>query len=516
MQATYRFRLDPNKEQLATLEKWQGICCYVTNRLLGDRERTYLMQKTFGDYCSLYDKKLYAVTSLRSNLEEKYVGSGLYCSVNRSASLGYPWKIGDAKRARPSNNKNKKKSKKEPSPKRSAYEMQSSYLPLLKNLKPEIAEVNAFVLQKQGDKIDKAFQKFFRGEAKYPRYKKTHEIGFEFEPKTVVVDLENSRVTLSGIGSVKFFNSREWWDGLTIRKTSVTYKGANWYVNILVRDDSIPNTPIKSHEEVTTVVGGDMGIKKLLSLPKSTTYENPRFLEREQRRLAIRQRRVSRKQKGSNNRKKAAKKVGKIHSKMADKRNDYQWKVAKSFVEQADMNVLEDLKVSNMKKRCKPKKDEKTGKYLKNGQKAKSKLNKAISDASWYSLRQKIKHQSDKQGKLHVVVSPHHTSQKCSNCNHCAKGNREGEKFICEECGYYSDADNNAALNIANKGIEQEKLNPNKVRVVSSEFTPKINVRSYHQPFGLMSRGIAKFKGFPEKRILRKVISSDSNPIASA
>lgn len=131
-------------------------------------------------------------------------------------------------------------------------------------------------------------------------------------------------------------------------------------------------------------------------------------------------------------------------------------------------------------------------------------------------MRQKIKHQSDKQGKLHVVVPPHHTSQKCSNCNHCAKGNREGEKFICEECGYYTDADNNAALNIANKGIEQERLNPNQVRQVMSEFTPKINVRRYHQPIGLMSQGIAKFKGYPERRILRKVISSDSNPIASA
>lgn len=512
MQATYRFRLKPNKQQLATLQKWQTICCYVTNRMLGDRERTYLMQKTLGDYCSLYDKKLYAVTSLRSNKDEKYIGSGLYCSVNRSVSLGYPWKTGDVKRARFS----KKKSKKEPSLKRSAYEMQSSYLPELKKLKPEIAEVNAFVLQKQCDKVDKAFQKFFKGEAKYPKYKKPHEIGFEFEPKTVSVDLENNRITLSGIGSVRFFISREWWEGLSIRKTSVTYKGGNWYVNILVRDDLIPNPQVKSHEEVTTVIGGDMGIKKLLSLPGSATYDNPRFLERQQRRLAIRQRRVSRKKKGSNNLKKAAKRVGRLQFKIADKRDDYQWKIAKSFVKQADMNVLEDLKVSSMKKRCKPKKDEKTGKYLKNGQKAKSKLNKAISDASWYSLRQKIKHQSDKQGKLHVVVSPHHTSQKCSNCNHCAQGNREGEKFICEECGYYTDADNNAALNIANKGIEQERLSPNKVRVVSSEFTPKITVRSYHQPFGLMSRGIAKSKGYPEKRILRKVISSDSKPIALA
>lgn len=103
-----------------------------------------------------------------------------------------------------------------------------------------------------------------------------------------------------------------------------------------------------------------MGIKKLLSLPGTTSYENAKFIEREQRRLRICQRRVSRKQKGSNRRKKAAKRIGLFHAKMADKRNNYQWKVAKSFVEQADMNVLEDLKVSNMKKRCQPKKDEKT------------------------------------------------------------------------------------------------------------------------------------------------------------
>lgn len=512
MQTTYRFRLRPNQAQLVLLAQWQKSCCYVSNRMIGDREYTYQRQQTLGDYCSLHNKQIFTVSALRCDLEERFVGNGLHCSVNRSASLGYPWKTGDLKRARAS----LKSAKTEPSLRRSAYEVQSSFLPALKKLKPELAQVNSFVLQKQCEKVDKAFSRFFKkDESKYPSYKKPNQIGFEFDPKTVRVDWQSSRIILSGLGSVKFFNSRSWWGGLKVGRTSVKFLGGNWYINILVKDETIPDVTIIPHDQVKTVVGGDMGINKLLSLPGKTTYENPRFLKQEIRRLQIRQRRVSRKQKGSCNRKKAAKRVGKLHAAIARRREDYQWKVAKSFVEQADMNVLEDLKVSNMKKRCKPKQDE-NGKYLKNGQAAKGALNQAISDAAWYGLRQKIKHQSDKSGKQHIVVSPKHTSQECRKCHHVSKGNRDGEKFICEVCGHFDDADNNAGGNIADKGISQERLNPEKVRVVSPEFTPKILVRRYHRPLGLMSRGIAQSKARPEKRIPRKVISSDSHSVALA
>ena len=83
-----------------------------------------------------------------------------------------------------------------------------------------------------------------------------------------------------------------------------------------------------------------------------------------------------------------------------------------------------------------------------NGQSAKRGLNRSISDASWGSQFAKIEWVAAKSGKPIIVVNPKHTSQECSNCGHISKANRDGEKFICEECGYTAHADTQAARTI--------------------------------------------------------------------
>jgi putative transposase len=276
-------------------------------------------------------------------------------------------------------------------------------------------------------------------------------------------------------------------------------------------------------DEVETIVGGDKGIKKLLSVSGKTQFSNPQFAKSEERRLAIRQRRVSRKKKGGKNRSKAGAKLAKTHREIRRKREDYQWKVAKQFVSIADANAIEELNVKGMMKRCKPKQDE-NGKFIENGQAAKSGLSKLITDASWYSLDQKIKHQSNKQGKLCIPVAPNFTSQECSNCHHVDASNRDGEKYICSNCGHVDDADNNAGTNIANKAIGTAQLNKEKVRVVRSEFTPQIRLRRNHQQrlvsLGRRTNQQNKLRQ-TEKTILngwvqKYIVESDSLPVALA
>jgi hypothetical protein len=85
---------------------------------------------------------------------------------------------------------------------------------------------------------------------------------------------------------------------------------------------------------------------------------------RTKRALKIRQRRVSKKVKGSNNRKKSAKRIGLLHKKIVDKRQSYQWKIANEIVSiNIDAIAVENLNVFGMKRRCKPKVDEKTGRF---------------------------------------------------------------------------------------------------------------------------------------------------------
>ncbi|TAE63907.1 MAG: hypothetical protein EAZ25_17500 [Oscillatoriales cyanobacterium] len=163
---------------------------------------------------------------------------------------------------------------------------------------------------------------------------------------------------------------------------------------------------------------------------------------------------VSRKAKGSNSRKKAAKKLGLFHQRISNKRQAYQWKVANKIVSRnVDAIALEDLNISGMMRRCRVKVDEKTGRFLKNGQSRKRGLNRSISDAGWGELILKIEYLAAKQGKIVIKVNPKYSSQECRNCGHIDKSNRDGEKFICTECGYHEHADIGAAKTIRDRAL---------------------------------------------------------------
>ena len=105
----------------------------------------------------------------------------------------------------------------------------------------------------------------------------------------------------------------------------------------------------------------------------------------------------------------------------------------------SDAVAVEDLQVKNMMKRCKPVKSD-TGRFLANCQSAKRGLNRSITDASWYSLTQKLEYVAAKSGKKLYRVNPKYTSQTCSECRHIDKKSRKGEKFICTNCGHIDDA----------------------------------------------------------------------------
>lgn len=467
MQAAYKFKLQPNKKQVELLEDWQHKVGYVQNRSLGDRIATYSNTFVQGDYCDLYLRREISGSYLYCDLETQASTSPLHCSVSKSASLGYPWKTDNSKlrRAKPDKDGNIKPF----NPRRSAIELHSSWLTEFKKVHPEYSTVNADVLQQSLRHIDSAFNKFFTSSTGFPNFKQHKSVGFEFKPGTVKIS--SNHITFPTLGTMRFFKSREIPTTWEIRTTTISRDIDGWYVSVLLRDETVPDKPVKTASCCKTIQGADVGIKKLVALSDGTMIENPRFLNKSSRRIEIRQRRVSRKSKGSNNRKKAAKRLGRTHQKIHRQREDHQWKAAKKIAKNADITVFEDLNIKGMKSRCKPKINPETGVYMKNGQAAKSALNKAISDASWYSLRQKTKHQASKLGNLVIEVDPKYSSQKCPECHHISSGNRDKEKFICQECGHSDDADTNGAVNLAHRGVS--KLGIDSLRVVSPKVTLK-------------------------------------------
>ena len=139
-----------------------------------------------------------------------------------------------------------------------------------------------------------------------------------------------------------------------------------------------------------------------------------------------------------------------MQHKIAQDRDGRNWQVASKIVKTAEAIGREDLNIKNMVKRAKPKHDGKGG-YKKNGSSAKSGLNKVILDCGWGDLFSKITWLALKAGKPVVVVNPKHSSQECPSCGHIDKSNRDGEKFLCNECGYTEHADTKASRTIAKR-----------------------------------------------------------------
>ncbi|GAB1537764.1 hypothetical protein NUACC21_04180 [Scytonema sp. NUACC21] len=114
---------------------------------------------------------------------------------------------------------------------------------------------------------------------------------------------------------------------------------------------------------------------------------------------------------------------------------------------------MEDLNVAGMLRRCQVKVNEKTGRFLKNGQSRKKGLNRSISDASWSELTSKIEYLAAKQYKVVIKVNPRNSSCECRNCGHIDKLNRDRERFICLRCGHMEHADLGAAKTIRDRAL---------------------------------------------------------------
>jgi putative transposase len=423
----YVYKLRPNQTQDLKMSHWVDMLRSHYNWCLNDRITQYNQQFVQGDYC---------------DIRTKSETCPLTCFVSKNGATGNPWK--DSKIDSEGKIKN---------PRRSAGDIQITALPELKTARPWYNEIDSTVLQQNVKRLDTAYKNFFEGRG-FPKFKnRSNFTSFTF---VMGVKIQGNKIYLPKLGWMRFYNSPSIPDGFSIKACAVRKRQNGWQVSIRIEDKSIPNYLTKTLKDVAKVIGCDMGITKLVHLSDGCFIENPKFstTKKAKRTLKIRQRRVSRQVKGSKNRKKAAKKLGLFHQNIGDKRQAYQWKTANKIVDKnIDAIDLENLNISGMLRRCRVKIDEKTGRFLNNGQSIKKGLNRSISDASWGELILKIEYLAAKQGKVVIKVNPKYSSTECRNCGHIDKSNRDGEKFICAECGYHEHADIGAAKTIRDRAL---------------------------------------------------------------
>jgi putative transposase len=311
------------------------------------------------------------------------------------------------------------------------YQQQQNSLPFLKENNPIYAGVYSQILQDVLKRLDKAYQAFFRrvklGETPgFPRFQSADRYNSFTYPQGGYSILGN-QLKLSKLGRVKIMLHRPM--SGKIKTCTVIRKNGKYYACFTCEVEA-ENLPL-----VGGMVGIDMGIKEFCITSDGEMIENPRTYRKAEKELRQLQRSLSRKQKRSNNRRKARFGLAKQHEKVANQRRDIAYKTAKYLFSNYDTIIYEDLQIKNM---------------VKNHHLAKS-----IADAGW-GIFFNILESKAKQtlGKRIIAVEPKNTSQNCSQCGRKVAKTLSVRVHKCPFCGLELDRDINAAINILHKGIE--------------------------------------------------------------
>lgn len=311
----------------------------------------------------------------------------------------------------------------------------NNLLPDLKKHKDFLKAVPSQSLQQKCSDLSKALKNCVSKKRQkrfgFPRFKsrKTDTSGIRF-PSFRIVDNKLMLPKMSKGIKIKLHQPLE---GFKTTSATVFVDATDkWFVSI-VADDMLPE-PTKP-TTIENAVGIDLGVNELLTTSDGEVISNPKWLRTAEHKLALEQRRLSRKVKGSNNRSKQRKRLAIAHQKVRNKRKDFINKVISAITKQNDLVVLEDLNVEGMKHN--------------------HKLAKSISDASFGMIRKAFEWQCRKRGKHFVLVDRFFPSSKlCSKCGHKHDMPLDVRTFECHECGMVLDRDVNASINILNEGLK--------------------------------------------------------------
>lgn len=262
------------------------------------------------------------------------------------------------------------------------------------------------------------------------------EPGLRFpDPKQIKLDATEGRLQLPKLDWLRLRLSRTVKG--EIRNVTLSREGQRWYASIQTQGAEVLASP-----DLRVTLGIDLGVTAFAATSEGMLIKPLSALKRQQCRLRRYQRSVSRKVKGSSNRKKAIRRLGDLHRKIARQRSNWLHQLSTQLVKDHPVIAIEDLKVKNMNASC-------SGR----GRKAKAGLNKGILDAAWAEFRRQLDYKTAAVGGHLVAVNPAYTSQQCRVCGHTHKDNRSTQAlFLCVACGHTENADLNASQKILARG----------------------------------------------------------------
>ncbi|WP_200990228.1 RNA-guided endonuclease InsQ/TnpB family protein [Anabaenopsis elenkinii] len=327
------------------------------------------------------------------------------------------------------------------------YFEQQNCLPAFKEVWTEYKEINSQSLQATLKRVDYAFERWFKGLSKRPKFKSIlHYSGWTYPAKSgysVESHGENGYLNLSKIGRIQMRGKAKYWG--TPTTCTILYRHGKWYASITV---DVLDQVLKAEILPTGAVGIDLGCNAGLSITDGQNHqqiEAPKFLRTAEHQIKKaskdkrRKRAPNRKQKikASRRWKKAQSKVSKLIRKVANQRQNWVHQVATDIVRGNSFVATEKLEVKNMTSKAKKGK----------GKKQKAGLNKSILDVGFGMLRSTIKYKVEQIGGVFVEVPTKKVkpSQTCPKCGHQHKKTLDMRVHNCGVCGYTQDRDIAAA-----------------------------------------------------------------------
>ena len=330
----------------------------------------------------------------------------------------------------------------------SAYTNIKDYTSTLKYDAIFLQEIDSIVIRKSLFNLDNAYKKLFNKTGGYPKFKSkynknsynTTAIYRNYKDKeycNIELDLTNRRIKLPKLKWVKIRGYRNT-DNINGKIKSATISreaNGKYYVSVLY--EMYDKVPEINHR---TIVGIDLGIKKLLTLSDGITYDNNKYIDKYEKRIKRKQRELSRKEKGSKNYYKCKKELAVLHSKLANARKYYIHKITKDITDEYDIITCEKLKTKEMIIKGKD-----------------SKLSSKINDATFSEILRELQYKAKYKGKEFYQINTYYpSSQICSRCDNQDKSYKDltRREYKCSKCTQELDRDLNASINIMFEGLK--------------------------------------------------------------
>lgn len=337
------------------------------------------------------------------------------------------------------------------------YLKQQNCLPEFKKCFPEYKELGSHALQATLKRVDFAYQRFFKGLGKYPRFKSIrHYSGWTYPCIAgwqVETSGKNGHLTLSNLGRMQMRGEARTWGKPTT--CTIVYRNGYWYASITVQCNPIRSTGTDS-------IGIDLGCKDAITLSTGEKISKPDFLKSGQRKVKAASRSLRRKRspnrnkrvKGSRRWKKERAKVSKLQRKVTRQREDWLHKTTSNIVSSNSLIAGEQLNVKGMTAKAK------IGKR----KKQKAGLNRSILEVGFSIIGDLLTYKAAEAGGFYLE-SPTRTlkpTQRCAKCWELTPKTLKDRTHVCSnpQCGHTEDRDVNAAqVNITwARGLERASL----------------------------------------------------------